>query len=1578
MFMGDIPSFLWAVVFHATGVALIISLVIRLWHHFVADVLSSRSAGDNKYSQHIHDTVDNYGILRGVFQSADSLDTVSQDATALRKRRRYLRRMKMVNGWLLVKHYLRWTVMLVLPKFLVGYPSVWDNVKVIAKNPKFRPLRWAIMFWLALFIFLTFFAAKWFAGAPASNAASITITCSGASDGPTAVTESSYTVADDLTFSGTGFCELDEALDVNSVTVSRGATITHPTSSVTGVDISTLGNFVLEEGAFINVYAKGCGGGGYTSSTNSGTSGQHGFGQASGSPSGACGVGLAGYGSGQSSSGGDGGSYGGAGGGSGGGAQQDEVTATLLGSGGGRDNLYGNGGNGGGKVKIDATGTATINGGIIASGEPGRAASGFTGGGGSGGGVYIIGSTIAGTGTVSSTGGNGYNWTHDSDGGSGGRVVMEYSSAFTFSNIDSGVTTAGGTNGGGGGAAGTFGTVIAKHTVNNLYNYYCQGTTSTPQAVTESLFSTSDDITFYSGNCAIDSSMRISDLVVASGGTLTHTTSSVSGLQIETTGDFTINAGGYVFLTGKGCLGADGGGSNHGYGPNTSGDNSCTENKAGAATFSGNGASGAGHASTGGLGSSTAANTVGKAYGSTTTPALLGSGGGQGSNPAYGGAGGGYVTLSVTGTLDIDGQLLVEGLSGVAASAWAGGGGSGGSLHVIADTVSGDGTISVAGGNGADNSNDGGGGSGGRISITYCTDSFGSITTSTAGGTGPGAALDGGEGSWYFVTGDNCNSAPSATDPSFTTSTDGTGDVTITTTLTDGDADTVSLKVEYLSGNCSSYSGQSTTTLAASVSASSGSPSVDNNDSNGRQISSISTGAFGNTVTTTWNSGTDQSSADGQYCIFLTPYDGTDTGSTASTTVTIDNVNPTASGGLLINSTSTSAMILTLPSTTSTDTNFNEYKIFYKEGSGGVLETDTEVSSTTDSNLASSTFGGASTTTISGLSANLQYVFNLFAYDTFGNTSSAATEVSGYTLANAPGAPTVGSPTQNTLALTIDANSNSTTTEFAIYNATIDKYISATGNALTSPVYQTTSTWGSSVTVRGLSTNTGYQFEVLARNGDSILTASSSKNTLAYTDVAATTTLVSTANARVTEGNNTLILDGTPGGGTGAFETLNVENTVSDQSTIELDFGRIVQNDVLTTTNEITVTRNSDSQENNFKMIIPAGTEVTGPSNWDGQMKVPTVKSSSDVQVQQGSAELVIEVGSSDGEILFDTAVKLVLPNQAGKSVAYQRPGDPKATVITLACTGINDSSNIDGNGECKIDDNQDLVIWTKHFTNFFSFNNAGGVIHSQTPPSVLSRGGSGGGDDLDIVPLQAIDINNGAVTTTQRDVTIVTNVFGATMVALSHTPVFADSVFVPFARLLDWTLSEENGEKTVYARFRTQEGGTLDTSDTIILAVSDNEEDDIPVEIDEAQLAPLGCSLATGRPYATTDEPRAVYLITDDCTKKLFPNESLFYSYFGSFTDVIEVTTSSLAKVPTDTVTVIPLGPRYVVEEGNLLKTIVAPDVYFVSELTRYLIRSESVFEAFGFGWDSVKDVVSSVLDRLIDGGDIEVIDRR
>lgn len=226
----------------------------------------------------------------------------------------------------------------------------------------------------------------------------------------------------------------------------------------------------------------------------------------------------------------------------------------------------------------------------------------------------------------------------------------------------------------------------------------------------------------------------------------------------------------------------------------------------------------------------------------------------------------------------------------------------------------------------------------------------------------------------------------------------GSGVINISTEVDDLDNDDLCrARIEYASSTCDFTTPLLPTldTTQTNIQADFGTPKI--NNSNYYQVGNSSgwilTSPGSNTVNFDWLSKTELNGADGTYCLRLTVFDSMNRQATsATTTINIDNKNPTAPGNLTKINSSVNSLTLGFGATSS-DTHFSKYRIFYKQGSAGVSEADTEQS---DTNLTHANYNGAATTTITGLTPNTQYVINIWAYDVAGNKATT-TEITAWT-----------------------------------------------------------------------------------------------------------------------------------------------------------------------------------------------------------------------------------------------------------------------------------------------------------------------------------------------------------------------------------------------------------------------------------------------------------------------------------------------------------------------------------------------------------------------------------------------------
>lgn len=278
---------------------------------------------------------------------------------------------------------------------------------------------------------------------------------------------------------------------------------------------------------------------------------------------------------------------------------------------------------------------------------------------------------------------------------------------------------------------GEIGTITTLTYSSGTYNFNTATATysgNTSNRLTDLTLGSSSTYSLEDGN-----TFWIEDLVIQSGGTLTHadnSTAETHKVDVSATNTIDVQSGGFVDVDAKGYD---------------------EQNGAGAGQTDDNEGAGGGYGGRGGKfnGSGTDG---GAAYGSVTQPTNIGSGGGNDTNNgADGGDGAGAIKLVAGTTLTIAGTVSADGQDGQGSASDEPGGGSGGSVWLDGATIAGSGTVTADGGDAPGTSGNGAGGGGGRIAVYYDTDSS-SWTMQAFGGADGNAAGDqeeGGAGTIY-------------------------------------------------------------------------------------------------------------------------------------------------------------------------------------------------------------------------------------------------------------------------------------------------------------------------------------------------------------------------------------------------------------------------------------------------------------------------------------------------------------------------------------------------------------------------------------------------------------------------------------------------------------------------------------------------------------------------------------------------------------------------------------------------------------------------------------------------------------
>ncbi len=162
-----------------------------------------------------------------------------------------------------------------------------------------------------------------------------------------------------------------------------------------------------------------------------------------------------------------------------------------------------------------------------------------------------------------------------------------------------------------------------------------------------------------------------------------------------------------------------------------------------------------------------------------------------------------------------------------------------------------------------------------------------------------------------------------------------------------------------------------------------------------------------------------------------------------------------------------------------------------------------------------------------------------------------------------------------------------------------------------------------------------------------------------------------------------------------------IENT-------SIDFSALFSESKITLDNSITIVKETEGFD--LTIEIPANTIISGPEGWDGTMTLPSIRQTTSVSVpvkegQEAEVSSVIEVGFEDETLVFSNAVRMVFEGQAGKLVGYESKG--AFTEITSTCSADSQEAgnSLPAEGDCKITVGDDVIVWTKHFTKFVTYD---------------------------------------------------------------------------------------------------------------------------------------------------------------------------------------------------------------------------------------------------------------------------------
>ena len=166
------------------------------------------------------------------------------------------------------------------------------------------------------------------------------------------------------------------------------------------------------------------------------------------------------------------------------------------------------------------------------------------------------------------------------------------------------------------------------------------------------------------------------------------------------------------------------------------------------------------------------------------------------------------------------------------------------------------------------------------------------------------------------------------------------------------------------------------------------------------------------------------------------------------------------------------------------------------------------------------------------------------------------------------------------------------------------------------------------------------------------------------------------------------------------ISTIIIDNNIlknistTKNHTINLKFNNRPNNRVLFNSN-ITINRTINNKS--IKLFIPKNTTMDLLNNSDGLFLLPNETT---LNVNQKNISLAIKLGNNN-EINFNNPIKLILPNQTGKKVSWI--SDSITNNITTIC--YNETFPNITSGDCKFDNDNDIIIWTYHLTTYYTYD---------------------------------------------------------------------------------------------------------------------------------------------------------------------------------------------------------------------------------------------------------------------------------
>lgn len=269
----------------------------------------------------------------------------------------------------------------------------------------------------------------------------------------------------------------------------------------------------------------------------------------------------------------------------------------------------------------------------------------------------------------------------------------------------------------------------------------------------------------------------------------------------------------------------------------------------------------------------------------------------------------------------------------------------------------------------------------------------------------------------------------------------------------------------------------------------------------------------------------------------------------------------------------------------------------------------------------------------------------------------------------------------------------------------------------------------------------------------------------------------------------------------------------------------------------------------------------------------------------------------------------------------------------------------------------------------------AGPVLNGWTFTSVNPGGGGGGGGGGASAPYSTyVIINDGNDCTASKEVVLTLEAKNAYEVLVSNDENFVGADWMSFSspNSISWTLTEGEGTKTVYARYKAVSGTiSAKINDEINYTTTCQEE---TPEVPPEEVTPEEPTDQETSDYSIGDlikraDNSAIYYYGSDGKRHPFPNETVYFSWYADFSGVKTVSAEALASIQ--------LAKNVTMRPGTwLIKIKTNPKVYAIEPggVIRWITTEDIAKRLYGDDFASlVRDVGDTFFMDYTEGADID-----